>query len=296
MTSGNESSRKLSVGISEAILVALTSAFSYLVAFQYEKGFASYFRIPYQLISVDLSRVLLIGLTLFAILIFAFPILNLLVVVFSNIMSPVIKRLLRPYLFIIFIIITYIYLYKFTGFHRWGWILIFLVIMIFLDFVLPLITQRTKGSYIDKLQAQDALESSIMNIPAFIRTRYGSEIVLLIAACLIGISLSYSAGYAEAVSEDIFLVTNTNPELVVLRKYEDKLICAPLNRTDKTSLPSFTILDLSSQGVSFSLERLGPLSLDDSDLKSIPTATPIPISSEERVAPTSTQPLPSKSP
>ena len=54
-------SKRVSLTLSDGILIAIGSASAYLWTFQYENGFASYFGIPPQFIIVGLGNVLLIA-------------------------------------------------------------------------------------------------------------------------------------------------------------------------------------------------------------------------------------------
>src|SRR5688572_8430631 len=62
------SEQKSSLRVTDAIILALASAGAYLFAFFYERGFASFFGIPTQLINVSLVTLLIFGASTFTFL------------------------------------------------------------------------------------------------------------------------------------------------------------------------------------------------------------------------------------
>ena len=72
---------------------------------------------------------------------------------------------------------------------------------------------------------------------------------------------AYITGVAHAEQQREFLVSDTEPKLVVLRNYANEFICGTFNETTKELLNEFTFLnrDNLDQNVSFKLKKVGPL-------------------------------------
>lgn len=148
----------------------------------------------------------------------------------------------------------------------------------FFQFIFPLITQRG-GTYLDKLEAQEKTENQFTDSYVILRNRFGNDSLLIIIAFLVGLSTALSAGTAEAIKQENFLVTNTTPELVVLRIYGDDLICVPFDRNTGEIEQNFTVLKKTGEsGLSLKLENLGQLHLHKA-VQAVP-ATPAPLPTE----------------
>ena len=111
-----------------------------------------------------------------------------------------------------------------------------------------------------------------------VRNKFGNSALLIVAVFLTGIYIASSAGTAEALKQDKFLVTNTSPELVVLRIYGDNLICVPFDRTTGEIEQSFSILKNTGEPVLvLRLEKLGQLHSPTATPSVIATSTPLPV-------------------
>jgi hypothetical protein len=72
----------------------------------------------------------------------------------------------------------------------------------------------------------------------------GRTSVLVAVFFLLGVSLAAGAGYLKASEEVQFLITNTSPEMAVLRLYEDRLVCATFDRTTGILGQGFVVLNI----------------------------------------------------
>ncbi|RJP50866.1 MAG: hypothetical protein C4557_08850 [Anaerolineaceae bacterium] len=273
--------------ISEGIILALSSAGAYLFAFFYERGFASIFKIPTSLITIDLTTVLIFGVIFIGVILLISPFINLLLSLTVGKIHPSIQKAAIPIIFIFIVLLIQIILFGFSNWKNWFFLLVYFVAFSFLQFVFPLITQRGK-KYADKLEAQNNADMQHVDIPALMQRKFGNDSLLIVLVFIFGMVTALSAGAAEATKQEEFLVTNTTPELVVLRIYGDNLICVPFNRATGEIEQSFSIIKNTGEtGLVLRLEKLGQLHLPTALPTVIATATPLPI---ETLTPTISAP------
>lgn len=274
-----------SVRISEGIILALASAGAYLLSFYYEKGYASVFKIPVSFIEISLTSMLTFGVIIIGVFLFIMPITNLLLMFTLSSSRPVLQRTLLPVILVALLVVVQIYLFGILNWKLWLPFVIMLIVFIFFQFIFPLIVQRG-GKYTDKLKAQEETEEQFTDAFVIMRRRFGNSSLIIILVLLLGIVVAESAGIADAINQREFLVTNTNPEMVVLRVYGDNLICAPFDRNTGEVKQSFTVLKIADDAnLGLSLENIGPL-----HVPSTPPAkdTTTPVLIDDTPLPTST--------
>jgi hypothetical protein len=276
MTVGRSKSEKAHNYLSEAIIVALASASAYYFSYTYEKAFLSYFGIPQQFITIDITTILSFGAIIFGALILTFPALNMFTILLSRTKNEYLVRLVRPYWIFLFLILTHFY---FFGLDKWTLLIAYLVVclfFIFFDFIFPLITQRGKKTYTEKLQTQEEIESQFRSLPQEVGIRYGRDTATLVMLLIMGYLISSNAGLAEAMHQKSFLFTNTQPQLVVIRIYSDRLICAQYDDVNNEILPQFSIIELDGNTPALSLRLVGPI--HPAATPTPPSPTPLPTS------------------
>jgi hypothetical protein len=246
---------------SEGLLIGLASAGAYLFSFYYEKGYASVFKIPTAFIDVSLRTILLFGAISFGLFLLFFPLADLLVQFSLRNSNPTLRRAISPLIPLIFLLWIEIYLFGIQEWLRWGPFALGLIIVLIFFFVFPLVVQ--KGSnFSDKLKAQEEVDAKFPGVFTVIGKNFGKEFVILIIALIYGIIISESIGVSEAIRQKEFLITNTNPEMVVLRIYGDNLICAPFDRDSGIVETNFMVLKVPTDtGLKLKLENIGSLHL-----------------------------------
>jgi len=214
---------------------------------------------------MNLTTVLIAFGTLVAVLMALFVLANLAVMIGIDIRSPIGRSLLRlsiPTL----LVMTEFLLYG-NVWRPWVSAAGVLVIFVLLEFGLPLLTQRDKKTYREKLLAQEAHEDKIDSLPTRLARLLGIPSYWLLLGVFLGVWLFHVAGDAQARRQKEFLVIASTPECVVLRIYGDELICAPFNRATKEVQPSFSIIKYANSAseprLQLSLEKVGPLKLAD---------------------------------
>jgi hypothetical protein len=142
----------------------------------------------------------------------------------------------------------------------WPLLVLFLVILIFTQFVAPLITQRQIPSYKGKLEAQDRVVRETPVLLDYFIKRAGITIVSLGILLVLFLGAMFFVGYNMAQRQTDFLVPSTHQDSVVLRIYGDNLICAPFDIKTKEVEKTFFIIKLDDEPrPQLCLVRLGPL-------------------------------------
>lgn len=274
-----EISNKSQFRLSEGLLIALISSGSYLLTFQYEKGYAAYFGIPSSFINLSLTNVLYIAALLTGFILSAFPFANILtIVLFSNIIR---NQTIASYLFITVMLAIMAF---FPAYIFGSWVVFIVSLIMFLMyvgiiFIIPLIAHRKKGSYIKRLEAQAEidLDPNIINLFDLISFKFGKLGTLLILLFIISVSFASTAGSASAINQEEFLVNQSKPEMVLLRTYGDNLIFAPFDRNTKEVQKSFVVLKVAADPkLILSLEKIGPLKPVESKPILVPSLDPTP--------------------
>lgn len=234
-----ESQSKLSKWVSEGIVLASMPIIILFISAGYEVGIFIYYDIDFSFISIEYES-MFYALALIIALIFG---------VFRGILTR--STSLKT---------NKIGKYLFSKKHSFEYLLlsisgIFLLISIFLSkfhfayfSIACLSFTYTFTSLIEYLSRQDINEKVIL---------------LVISSILLVFGLFWaSAGLASSIIEDKtkYLIYESNPDLAVIRAYNDRLICAEFDRENKTVDSTYVIIDISSNSpVRLHNEKIGPL-------------------------------------
>lgn len=279
--------------LSEGLLLALASAAAYLFAFYYEKGFASVFKIPIAFVAIALTTILVFAAVTLGLLVFLFPIANLLTMLLPSAANPVLLRAIRPVFLLAIYVIVQAYLFGLSHWQRWLPLTIAFLVVVALQFVFPLFTHKNR-TYIGRLEAQEDIDRKVVGVLDYVSRLFGPDPLIVGLVFWFGISFSESAGMAQALNQAEFLVTNTSPEMVVLRVYGDNLICAPFDRNTKEVKSDFVFLRIAEDpNLVLSPEEVGPLHISPTVAIVItptlmPNATPTLLPTTTRAAPAGT--------
>jgi hypothetical protein len=245
--------------ITEGILIATIPAIAYLFAFIFEAGYLKIFKIPINLIRIDLITVFITGGSLVFVSFFLLVIADFLSMVFSASENPIRRLFVR--LFPIFLYSIAISFYA-IGTNLQPMLIglgIMWVFRLFLDFLFPLITQRKKKTYREKLEAQQAHDAQTTSFLTRVSQRLGGTanvIIFLIMALIV----TYYAGQSSAMRQHEFLIASTFPDFVVIRTYGDTMICAQFDKNEQIVHPVFRFLKIAEDSdIIFTLEKIGPI-------------------------------------
>jgi hypothetical protein len=265
----------------EGLIIAALSAIAYLLVYVYESSYAEVFGIPSEFITFNLTRVFIVIFALLSVVGAVLWIANALVMLLPTTPNPIAKRLRRISPAILFVV-GLVYIYR----HDWNLALMAaasgLAMPILFEFAFPLVTQRGKGSYLEKLEADQQQRERRRRKGEEVETLLdkgaqilGWEVILILIYLWFGLLLTYGAGRSAARNQRKFLITNTSPEMVVLRIYGDKMVCAPLSRSTGEVERRFVVLKVAEDpDLMLGLEEVGPLRLGEATSR--PMHSPIP--------------------
>jgi hypothetical protein len=257
--SDQETAKRTGFAITEGLLIAVVSAGAYLLAFYYEKGFTSYFKIPMHFVSVSLVTIFILVAVAISFLLLIVPIVDFIFGYLPR-LHPVLYPGVGVLLFVSLFSVIHLYLFGLSNWPVFIFHLVMLVLVAAIFLLLPMIIHRKKGKVIERLEEQQKIDQSVLSIYDVIASRFGRESLLVIALSILSINFAENAGRAQAMKQTEFLVLNTEPEMVVLQIYEENMICAPFNRNTKEVETRFRFVKIAEDPkLILNLEKVGPL-------------------------------------
>ena len=228
-----------------------------MIAFSYELGAAWFYGIPGQFITLSWTKVTLAILSV--IVVFQ------MILSWGYVLAVYLKRrntFLTPKRvlgFMPFVMLSGTLLIQ-HGIKGIAFIasLLLIVVILILDLVMGIIEVRTIRGFYKKARAlaestehQDPLSVSFNKIA--LAVFWG---VVLLAAAL-------STGYSAAKSQVQYLTTIGTEKKVVLRKYGNTMVLAPIDKSKKIFKPHFNFQSVSSESeIEYVYEKVGPLRRD----------------------------------
>jgi len=277
--------------ISEALLIAAIPPIAYLFAFVFEAGYAYVFSIPLELISITLTSAFLAGSSILVIGLFLLMLLDLISMILPDTSSPI-GRAIGTLVPLFLATLAYVFYTLGTPLSSsLPTIAVAWLVILFLQFAFPLITQRSKTRYPEKQAAQAKFEAS--GILGGLARRFRQPYLL---AYYLGLALyvTFYAGQSNAFRQHDFLVAHTSPECIVLRIYGDRAICAPFDAATHRVYTEFVLMRLAETNAQeFTVKSIGPVT---GPRYAVPTATPFPTATPTIIFPTSGPNTPSTSP
>lgn len=226
--------------ITDGIIIAASPVMAYILLYCYEAGFIDSFMIPREFMAIELPSVVLIAALTLA--------------------------LISSGMFLIIPLIRS----KIEILQKFGWILLIGAISL-PTFLLSLVKMSKLISAVFLVIYLLIIVSLLISrrkitIVDYFNRYLGHEITFftpMILLLLSGGILANVIGLADAQTKEEFLIIKTSSEMVVLRIYGDKLICAPFDRTKKEVKRTFSILKIAEDSnLKLSLEKVGPLHME----------------------------------
>lgn len=258
-TKTQSSSETRGFWIWQGIIVAASPVIGYGLAFVYELGFCQVFDIPTEFITLNLTSVFIAAGSLIGIVLILYWFAELFLMLVPARKPPLFRELVFLLILLLFNL-GFIILW-WGMWERVIYVIFTLIFFAMLLFVFPLITQKGKGSYIEKLQAQRKrdLETPMVIFESFVRL-IGRKTFLIIFVLVCLVFFSYIAGDAKAIKQEEFLIPSTYPQAVVLRIYGENMICAPFDGEKKEIQKSFFIIRMTDEPrPMLQLQKIGPL-------------------------------------
>lgn len=241
---------------SEALLIALLTGVGYLAAFAYQYSYLKYFDIP--VFFVDINLVLILLTTSFGLIwlvvsgmIFNFFVgwkpkgKNLRIIKTIGIFFTILISLLLPLIFIIY-----------DPNHIWSSLIIFFIILIGLIIITVKLYNNPKQ--FDKIEIKRNIDDLLYKA----EQNYGSFPILFVIIMVLFVVNSGSIGTIIAESESKYLISNSNPNLILISTYQDSFIGLTFSTTTLKFNKEITLLTkdrISQEGIIFSYREIGRL-------------------------------------
>jgi hypothetical protein len=238
---------KLSYFINNGLLLALLPGYAYLLAFAYEYGYCEHFDLPIFLISPSLSSILII---ISVLLLFILSNLK-----FLGLITPLFRILNNPKY------ISYYPFIRINTFFLVAFLIIFIIYRINWEILTPLLIgwafytiiyfapvwffNRKKKSLQERFDDYNKHEDKLDLLVYFSRFINPKLINYSLLAVLV-IALAYFLGNGEAYKQEEFYVLDNDTSVVVLRSYNDLLICSNIDFEKKIIRKSYSIINLKS--------------------------------------------------
>jgi len=239
------------------LTIAIAPALGYLVAFLYQVGYSQRLQIPTEFIDVGLRDILVatvgIGLLL----------LNVMSLVdvsrgWLKIDRPGKRRVFRIVIVVVLFGIPLLLMALTEG--GWAfWFVALVVLLLSLDILVPLWTQRHTKGFWNKMEADRDSSATTKQQPLVgqLSDRYGMFVVYIFIAIFVVFFLSYAYGVTRAGSKVNYLTLPSSRE-VVLAIYSDKAVVAPYSGHRFSR--AFRIVKLGDDPTDqFRVQRVGPL-------------------------------------
>ena len=220
--------------LSEGLVVAIITAAVYLSFLLREIGYAQIFDIPLEVISVS-NIGLAVTAQSFLIATISYIAKVNLIWIFSPRSDEFIATKTRALIAYSLLIGFAFYPYFITEFYVWTFVL-FIVLLIFFQFIFPIITQRKNKTYRDKLIAQETINYNSVDIYSSFRDELDNKWRKPFAVLLAIMFFSYGLGRKEALEKSSFFAVDSKPGWYILKIYNDFIVTASIDfRTKRIS-------------------------------------------------------------
>lgn len=245
--------------LSEGVVIAGIPVIGYWFSFIYQVGYCKYFEIPAEFIDINIQNVFICSLGLAGMLGIAISIGNPLHSIYNDIPSAIRLRLRRQVTCIL-IYMALLYINKNKIQQEVITTALIFTPLVFIDFILPIITHKTKKTYLEKLEACDELDANRESLLDTFASKVGFSVFSAIFyTFLLSIFIGY-IGAHEAANKTQFM-TSKDQTKIVLTKYGEQFIVAKFNRADKTFTPEFSLEKIDSSFGVFTYKNIGPLTV-----------------------------------
>jgi hypothetical protein len=234
--------------IDKAVIFFCIPIVGAFLAYVYELGYGSYFGIPRELISIDLFYSLLIPILFMAVITVLYFGLKMALITVS-------KRIIKIGLFLV---ISFIYFlippFSFP---------IYTIVIVWLYYILleVIIGVNIQSQENDELAV---VKETIIFKKGFFSKSEPRKPMIMVVLIIIGLFLITFAfnwlGKSEASRKDKFLVVeDTKKTIAVVKAYNDKLVCIPLDRKNRPSYGKIIVLDVNGDlEREYILKEIGP--------------------------------------
>jgi hypothetical protein len=264
MTASTNGQKPKPEWFTEGLLIAAAPVAAYLLTLNYINGYASYFQIPLEFLSLNVPTMFVVGGKILSA--------SLLVYLFFLLVGRFVPAEDGPLLHRILVILPWVGLLYiqilFFGkkWHEWRETFIFSLLLVAMLFILPLV-HTDKKSYTEKLLEDSRRFHAVRPRLAamFFRGDGGRRVILYGTWAWFALTASQNAGRFEAMWKTKFLVSASSPETVAICTYGDNTILSTFNRETKEVEQSFSIRKKGDDpNLLLEWQEVGPLRLKGS--------------------------------
>jgi hypothetical protein len=235
---------------SDALLVAVLTGAGYLAAFAYQFFYLRYFDIPILFASVTLESVLLAMAIGF---LFLLSLLGCIEVIISYEIKN--ERLnFAKILFMIFIMLFIMVTPIIALYFNINNVIVFIMTLIILAAIVA-----GMAIYVAKHPEQSTEKKSLLSIA---EKAFGSFPVLFVGALILFIVYCGGMGAMVAQGTTDYLVSNTDPQLIIVSTYSGNFIGLTFDSSTKTFYKDMTLIspdEISKNNIVFDNQTIGPL-------------------------------------
>lgn len=251
--------------ISDAILIGFFTAYSYLISYQYQRGFYSHFNLPTFLIEISLTNILTYIISIFGFFFIIYVFINGLTASIPNDVNHYIVKIIKRYIFIFTFWTLFFIIYNVNNIISLYLCLGVTLLMIIVDFVKPLFSQKKIKGYANKIIAEnEKIEKNDENleyknsINSFMFKHF-PLIPNLLFIIFITSTISFQLGNLNAINQEVFTIINE--DIVILGTYNNNFIVSEVNVQSKTLKPYFHLIS-NQEDYKYTRKSIGCLKLE----------------------------------
>ncbi len=244
--------------LTEGVTIALIPVIGYAVAFAYQWGYANYFGIPPEVIAISISGVFIAGVLAGGLCFGLF------------FLSDVIYDLLpEKRNFVMARLVQYGDLYLISAFllfisppHWQFWLVPLCVVVAQLwdDFGRPLLTQRDKKSYEEKVTAQWQANDKRKPQIALVMSKYGRSNIRAVLLMIMLLLITFQVGHSVAMRRTFYLIDEQKPSTAILAIYGNRYVSTNYSNTNGVFSSVMRIAYLAEgSAMELSWKKIGPL-------------------------------------
>ncbi len=220
-----------------------------MVAFSYQAGYFAYYKIPQDLIEINLTSILIAIIALFSVL--------WIILSFTNILSlmGLLKRdtALKRSLVATFVslIPALILSYLLSSYK----LLLYVISILFVSYLLAIIFGGFKGKGIEqRLLNQEAIDRELDKSDLFLKfaNNVGIYNFRFLITVIMVVWLAYYCGYSKAKNTEVYVFLSDTSQTSIVKIYDDSLIGLEIDEESKTFTNKFTLFDRKNN-ISFAL-------------------------------------------
>lgn len=248
--------------VNVSLILTVIPAYIYFSSFMYELGICSRYGIPQYFISPNLTTVLIFATSIWGVFFSSIKLIGFSTPLFKALKDEDKKHLRVIYLIngiCLIICVLIFYAYPFS----WHIIFILFIFTLFMNVFswgLPLLFRiLEKKSTKDKLMDIQNTEDEFDILPLILSKLPKQERVLILVLIMIP-AISYYIGDGQALKQKNYQIVVSKSNLVVLKKYDDLLICSNFNPNKKLLGDSIVLIKIDErEPIVLKTLSIGPL-------------------------------------